>query len=279
MKADYLTRLSRAARWYLSKAEAEDVITDYRDIAGQPPRPEEELERELGRPRDVARQLVQPRPYRVWLAVFAALAACILIPGVSPLGPFWHIWDMCFAGPFTGYFGRDGHWGPVLALLGVVGAVAWFRWQGRKEERLPRTLPVLLAVLLVWLGAVLLLNWTWMRDPQGFLLLWGKMPSIFSPDRMVSRLGQTMAGFYQYGGVAMALIGTFGLVRARTEDRRWIGVYVLRMAAMLVSMESLAVITDMSVKSHALSDWWQRWMQYYLTTAALGLVGTGVSLC
>ena len=38
MKKDYMTRLERAARWRLSREEAEDVIADYRDIVGMTPR-------------------------------------------------------------------------------------------------------------------------------------------------------------------------------------------------------------------------------------------------
>ena len=43
MKKDYMTRLERAVRWRLPPQEAEDVIADYREIVGNPPRSEEEL--------------------------------------------------------------------------------------------------------------------------------------------------------------------------------------------------------------------------------------------
>ena len=46
MKKDYMTRLERAARWRLPPQEAEDVIADYREMVGDPPRPEEELLRD-----------------------------------------------------------------------------------------------------------------------------------------------------------------------------------------------------------------------------------------
>ena len=32
MRRDYLSRLSRAARWYLPPAEAAEVLEDYREI-------------------------------------------------------------------------------------------------------------------------------------------------------------------------------------------------------------------------------------------------------
>ena len=43
-----MARLEQAARWRLPPEEAEDVIADYRDIVGSPPRSEEELRREVG---------------------------------------------------------------------------------------------------------------------------------------------------------------------------------------------------------------------------------------
>ena len=86
MKKDYMARLEQAARWRLPREEAEDVIADYRDIVGAPPRSEEELRREVGDPEQVVRLLVQPpKAYYAWLAVFAALAACLLAAALAPL--------------------------------------------------------------------------------------------------------------------------------------------------------------------------------------------------
>ena len=65
MKKDYMTRLERAARWRLPPREAEDVIADYREMVGDPPRPEEELLQELGKPRDAIRPLTPKWPYRL----------------------------------------------------------------------------------------------------------------------------------------------------------------------------------------------------------------------
>ena len=54
MRRDYLSRLSRAARWYLPPAEAAEVLEDYREIVAG--RSEEELRRGLGTPRAAMRQ-------------------------------------------------------------------------------------------------------------------------------------------------------------------------------------------------------------------------------
>ena len=172
MKKDYMTRLERAARWRLPRLEAEDIISDYRDIVGTPPRPDEELRRDVGDPEQVVKLLVSsPRAYHIWLAVFIALSACILIPGVSPLPGMWRLWTHCF---YLCYF--DIHLGAVLAFLGMAGALVWFRWKGYKKAKLPRAIPVLLALLLVWTGAVLLIDWLWLRDPLPFAEMWGETP-------------------------------------------------------------------------------------------------------
>ena len=86
------------------------MIADYRDIVGSPPRSEEELHREVGDPEQVVRLLVQPpKAYYAWLAVFAALAACLLAAALAPLpaSPFymllkWYEWGGSYhlaAGP------------------------------------------------------------------------------------------------------------------------------------------------------------------------------------
>ena len=88
MKKDYMTRLERAVRWRLPPQEAEDVIADYREIVGNPPRSEEELHREVGDPEQAVKLLTSPlNAYRVWLLVFGLMAACLRLPGASPHGP------------------------------------------------------------------------------------------------------------------------------------------------------------------------------------------------
>ena len=92
LKKDYMAGLESWARWMLPRREAEEVIADYREIAGDP-----ELSRGLARPRDAVRPLADKKAYRAWLAAFAAMAACLLIPGVSPLpgGPY-PVWFSLF---------------------------------------------------------------------------------------------------------------------------------------------------------------------------------------
>ena len=41
LKKDYMAGLEGWARWMLPRREADDVLGDYRDIVGDPPRSEE----------------------------------------------------------------------------------------------------------------------------------------------------------------------------------------------------------------------------------------------
>lgn len=279
-KKSWLDRFSRAARWRLGAKEGAEVVADYREIVGDPPRSEEELLRDLGKPRDAVKPLVDRKTYRVWLAVFAALALCLVLPGLSPTPAGYYLWHWLFVNRPFGVI----QLGAVLLVLGAAGAIVWFRWKGSKSERLPRAVPVLLAVLLVWLALVLGASWAWLHDPLGFAEMWGQAPARvlwrelgWSVYRSVSLLG----GALEWGGgLGMTVIGVIALVKARTEDRRWTAVYVLAVTVMLVSLKQLAVLTDMSrpmpgSEWAVLSGYFTRWV----TMAAVGLVGTGVALC
>lgn len=277
----WLDRFSRAARWRLGVREGSEVIADYREIVGDPPRTEEELARDLGKPLDAVKPLVDPNAYRLWLAVFAALAACLALPGLSPLPGGFYLWHWLFENrPFGCQLGM------VLALLGTAGAVVWFRRKGHKEKTLPRGVPVLLAVLLVWLVLVLGAGWAWLHDPLGFAEMWGETPVYVlwmrfgPPGYTVSRSVHLLSNALEWiGGLGMTVIGIFALIKAWTGDRRWAAVYVLALTAMLVSLKQLAVMTDMSMDTGpewaVLSGYFYRWVML----VALGLVGTGVALC
>ena len=268
MKKDYMVRLERWARWMLPRQEAEDVAADYRDIVA-----DEELSRELGKPREVIEPLAQTKQYCIWLAAFALMAACILTLGFSPTAigyPFWRLY-------FDSW--RYNHFGPLAAVLGVVLALAWFRWQGYKSEKLPKAIPILLAVLAAWTGALMLAGWLAMRDPVGFSEALGQVPSLIGPDRMLSLSVHILNAVLTYSSALMALMGAFSLVRARTQDRRWAAVYILAIAAMLVPLEMLALFTCMDPIIDITTAWYRTELVKYAATFAVGFVGAGVALC
>lgn len=277
-RQSWLDRFSRAALWRLEAKEAGEVIADYREIVGDPPRSEEELARDLGKPLDAVKPLTDQKAYRIWLAVFAALALCLALPGLSPLPGGFSLWHWLFENrPFGCQLGA------VLALLGAAGAAVWFRWKGRKGEKLPRGIPILLAILLVWLALVLGAAWAWLHDPLGFAEMWDEAPARvlwwelgWSVYRSVALLGDALTWI---GGLGMTVIGIFALVKARTEDRRWTAVYVLALTAMLVSLEQMALMGSMDLTTG--TDWAAVSPCFYnwVWLAAAGLVGTGVALC
>lgn len=280
MKKDYLSRLSRAARWRLGAKEAEEVIADYRDLLDGDERTEEELGRDFGKPKDVVMQLTTPKAYYIWLAVFAVLAACLAVPGLSAPWGYWKE-------PFFRLFGGRHCLAHIPALLGALGALVWFRRTGKKGARLPRAVPVLLAVLLGWLALVLAADWAWMHDFMGFSQMWGEMPVhrigdiLLDPPITASRsfyiLNKSLAWV---GGLGVTAIGIFALVKARTGDRRWCAVYILAMAVMMVSLKGLDLTTNMSVTD---ATTWENFFSHHfnihLALAAAGLVGSGAALC
>lgn len=280
MKKDYLSRLSRAARWRLGAKEAEEVIADYRDMVGDPPRSEEELVRELGKPLDAVKPLTERKAYCIWLAVFAVLAACLAVPGLS--AP-WGTWKE----PFYQLFGERYCLARIAALMGTLGALAWFRRTGQKGGRLPRAVPMLLAVLLGWLVLVLASGWAWMHDPMVFSEMWGDMLIYRVGDIRLDVPIPVSRSFYILsnalawaGGLGVTMIGLCALVKARMEDRRWCAVYILAMAVMMVSLEELALMSNMSIES---ASTWENFLSHrfniYAALAAAGLVGTGAALC
>ena len=292
MKRDYLSRLSRVARWRLGAKEAGEVIADYREIVGDPPRPEEELVRDLGRPLDAVKPLTDQKAYRLWLAVFAVLAVCLAFPGLSaPWGTWKDPFSWLFHAPW-GNWKDPFSWlfhvprARVPALLGVVLALVWFRRKGEKRGGLPRAVPVLLAILAAGLAVVLAADWAWMHDPEKFSAMWGKMAVDHIGDmrldvpiltsRSFSLLGKALTWG---GGLGTTAVGIFSLVKARMEDRRWTAVYVLAMTGMLVALESLGVLSNMDISYGPAWKYLSAYFHACTALTALGLIGTGVALC
>lgn len=275
----WFARLSRAARWRLGAKEAEEVIADYREMVGDPPRPDEELIQELGKPLDAVKHLTEQKTYRLWLAVFLVLAACLALAGTSPLpGIFPTVNHYLF---YNFYLFEWLNLGLIAAFLGAAGAIIWFRWKGWRTEKCPKAVPVLLAAVLVWLAAVLAYNWVWMHDPVDIWGIWGEMPSLIGPNRMVPRFTIITGEALEWiGGFGMTVVGIFALVKARMSDRRWAAVYVLAMTAMLVSLETLSLLLNMNFNGTLTwESYYSSCFYPYIAFAAVGLVGTGAALC
>lgn len=269
MKKDYMIRLERWARWMLPPQEAADVIADYRDIAA-----DEQMRRELGKPRDAIRPLIQKKHYRIWLAAFAVMAACILIPGVSPLpGGFYPVW--------FSLFNADGFLIPGVPMylyfmaVGIATALIWFRpRKGEPKTPLPRAACAILAVELALLAAVWWMSWQITLYPDGVFTnqaFWLPFMVYVGPFTCASHI---LAILLEWASPAVVALGVVALVMARTRNRRWRAVYVMSLTLMMMALCVLSEFTSM--------DWSVAWafpLPSSVEITVIGLVGTGVSLC
>lgn len=253
MRWDYLSRLSLAARWYLPPAEAAEVLEDYREIVEG--RSEEELRRDLGTPRAAMKQLAQPKAYRRWLAVFAVLAACVLVPMVMA-----H---------------NDVYWSPLIRpacalafCLGTGLSLLWFRRNGRRKDRMPKGIGVLLALILLgmawvwlWAGLVLTESWTLLNTIAAYVI---------EP--------RTISWYLALEILAMGAVSLFGLVKARLGDCRWRAVYVLGLGGTILTISFYLLLTSMNFDGFT-PGWQTPYMIRYMVITLTGLLVTGVSLC
>lgn len=256
MEKTYMDRLARWALWRLPRQEAESVIADYQDIVSNLPGTDEELTRRLGKPQDVIELLTDSRPYTVWLGVFLLLSLCAFVPCFSSdNSDLWvHYFELISLG---------------LSVLGTLGVLLWFRRYGAKEQQMPKALPIVLTVLIAWCGGVILFNWLWMRDPFAYVRAteWLE-PYICNFTMVVTRA-------FRVASIAAALAGVWGLVKARTGDRRWIAVYIMALAAVLLMIGSLLLMRTLS----SIGDgWYWPFLGQYIIIFVAGLLGTGVAL-
>lgn len=264
MRRDYLSRLKRAARWYLPPAEAAEVLEDYREIVAG--RSEEELRREVGTPQETARRLAQPKAYRRWLAVFAFLTAPVVVLTVdeviSELSQcLYHLWGVAF---FINGFTWSSFLASLLLPVGAVVSLVWFQRNGRKGQGLPKRMMLFFPINLVGMAWVWFITWA-------VLELRFDMIDFLFPNRtwlvhLTLILDILVAG-------ATSLIG---LIKARLEDRRWRAVYVWGLMGIVLNIFLWKLMTSINLTD----GYWQGpyWMRLVFITL-VGLVGTGVSLC
>lgn len=271
MKKDYMTRLERWARWMLPRQEVEDVLADYRDIVADP-----ELARDLGKPRTVIRALADRKSYYTWLAAFAVMALCILIPGVSPLpdGPY-PVWFSMFSSSIPGL-----HFCRLFLIAGTAMALVWFR-PGQEEARtpLPRAILLWLAVLLAVMGVMWWISWQLILFPEGVLAdpAWYPPADFVWPAASGYEGGHLLALLLEWGAVPLVILGITALVKARTRDRRWRAVYVFSLSAMMLAFCVLATFSSMDPTLTLASLFFP--LPYSVEITLIGLAGTGVALC
>lgn len=253
---NYLSRLSRAARWWLSPKEADEVTADYQDMLAQDARNYEELRRDFGPPYQAVLRVCSVRPHLRWLAVFCILAVCLLFPVV------WM---------FRGYEIYSGvfWWGNMVfgvLLLGAVLSIIWFQRGGVRSGKLPRTLIVLLVLLFALGVGVGVLAWS-------IFSLWIlELPVFWSIGA-----GTTVTIGLRLISIFVALAGLLGLIQARVEDCRWRAVFVLGLTVLLLIFTLYRALTRMDIQFN--DDWWAPYVWRMVPLTVMGLVGTGISLC
>lgn len=275
MKQSYMDQLTRAARWRLPPAEAKEVLEDYQDLLAGSPRSEEDLRREVGEPVEAVRQLEQGKGYRRWLAAFAVMTACLLLPALGAL--LNGLSSLCMD---FGLFlpALDGLWNllnghglavevQMIALLLGLGVALWLRPQGMREGPLPKGVLPLLLVQLVGLAAFWLLFWQIATIPSGSWLTtvtYGQVRALHTGLRVLLFL--------------LALLSFLALVRFRMADRRWLAVYVLGLTVSVLGMAVLALLSSLNLDVTA-PGWWTPALAEYFVITGLGLAGTGAALC
>ena len=254
MKRNYMTQLSKWARWMLPRQEAEDVIADYRDITGISPRSKEELIRDLGKPWSVVKAAAQPKQYHIWLVVFSILAVCVIFPIIMSYNEFY--WNPIITPAYM-----------LFLCLGVGLSLRNFRQNSERQGKLPKSIVLLLVILLigiagVWFLAGLVLTESWE------LLNW-LAPTIGRAEfiHLLLRLGIFV----------MAAAALCGLVNARVDECRWCAVYILGLCGVILGLSLHLLLRRMDLEGGL---GWQTslWIRYSFITI-LGLIGTGVALC
>lgn len=253
MGKDYMTQLSKWARWMLPRQEAENVIADYHDIIGSPSRPKEELIQNLGKPWRVVKGAAQPKQYHIWLAVFSVLAVCVIFPIVMAYHEVY--WDQMIMPVYM-----------MFLFLGV-GLSLWnFRQDRAQKGKLPRGIVLLLALLLigmvgVWFLAGLVLTESW------------EMLNLLVPTPTAAQMLRLLL-FLSI--LAMALITLCGLVKARLEDHRWRAVYILGLCGVLLGLSFSLLLRSLDLSAGP--GWQTPILLKYAFITMLGLIGSGVAL-
>lgn len=206
-------------------------------------------------PRETARQLAQPKAYRRWLAVFAALSACVAVPMVMALD--------------------DVYWSPLIRpvctlafCLGTGLSFLWFRKNGVWEDRLPRGIAVLLAAIL--LGMAWVLFWAGLVLTESWTLLNTIAERVIRPCSLHQALAIEI--------LAMGAASILGLVNARLGDYRWRAVYVLGLSGTILTISFYLLLGSMNFDGFS-PGWWMPYVIRYAIVTLTGLLGTGVSLC
>ena len=265
-KEKYLSKFSRAVRWRLPPQEAEDAISDYRELIFHAERDETKLVEELGEPVQAAHLLTDVKTYRRWLWVFGILAfGLFLMAKWSWTGQTFARFYPLDLGPF------DRGWRCVTVLAaGLVLSLVWFRRNGQKHGPVSKWLLIFLAVVLVFGVGIMIL--TYRIFLQAFLNHYAEID--VTPWEIILQRELIIDG-----GTVCAVIALAGLLLARLKDRRWLALYTLALTAavLCVMVQFWVTSIDPSWAMQNNPTWYM--FSKLIPVGVVGLIGTGVALC
>jgi hypothetical protein len=214
----YLKKFSRAARWYLPWKESSAVTSDYRAMLAERTASGGDLVAELGRPAQAARLLREKGAYARWLAAFALMALCLLMP---------EVWLL------TARFPRPISWLAAPLVIGLATALLWFRRDLWGKGAIPRgLLPAGLALVAI-LAATLFLLWCLAQNPLALPL---------------GHIGPAAGRVLTLAGAAAGILALWGLVQGRMTDPRWAVLYGFGLAVLMVCALAMAELTSMDAE-------------------------------
>ena len=238
-----------------------------------------------------------PKAYYAWLAVFAALAACLLAAALAPLPASpsymllkWYEWG-------GSYHLVDAPVNiltvlPLLQLAAGTGLclACFLRRRNRVKGAIPKGVVLCGLLMLAALAYAWWAVWRLCADSEQLLTVW-TVDESFIGKGIGSAYGAhsspgliAIAGRLEWGCCALAgLVGLFALVKARTRDRRWAAVYILSLASAVLSLAVFGMIfsfSDFGTPHNPLYDGWFRpYLPQFAVLTAVGLAGAGAALC
>lgn len=154
----------------------------------------------------------------------------------------------------------------LLLVTGTAISLVWFRpARGcRKKNALPKGLvPALLLLAMLALAAALILS--------GLAAgIWRSL----SP----SSYGRTAFWTLLLAGTSAAILGGWGLVKARISDRRWRSLYILGLTVLAECVLILSVCVSINLDACS-PHWWTSFAVDCSILGLIGLAGGGEALC
>ena len=243
----YLERISLAARWFLPRKEAENVIDDYRDILSEAGGAEAARER-FGAPLKVVLSVLDRRKALAWNFFFAAAL----------------VFHFMFI-----YWAKNGGYYNTLILSAVTAALLLWVFGVEKLRDPFRGLPKHLLILSIALALVIIA----MFVPTCFIS--GSLNFFSRPENW--HYAELFYSFIYGCMIFFLLLSLAGIVLARLKDRRWRSVSILSLTAVCVVFYYISIFGNMDPIYDPSTAALNNYEVVFVTVA--GIFAAGVGLC